>query len=635
MSLLDRLDESQGLSSFTFSELATLSQEIRRLIVEVVGRNGGHLASNLGVVELTIALHRIFSSPEDAIVWDVGHQSYTHKILTGRLGRFRSLRRKDGLSGFPRRSESERDAFDTGHASTSISAALGILEAKRSLGRKGKAIAVIGDAALSGGMAQEALSHSGQLGRDLIIILNDNKMSISANVGAFSSYLSRLTATSAYQRFRDRVDRIILSIPWIGRRLHSGVVKMKSLAKAAFFRVNYFSELGFEYVGPIDGHNLPLLMHTLKMVKSIDRPTVVHVLTRKGKGHQLAEDNPAAYHGVSPIRVSDGKVEPKNAASFTDAFGEAIMRAGAKDARVVAVTAAMAKGTGLSPFQKAYPRRFYDVGIAEQHAVTFAAGMASAGLKPVVAIYSTFLQRAYDQVLHDVALQSLPVVFCLDRAGPVGEDGETHQGLYDISFLRPLPHLDLLAPASGIELGAMLDWALERGSPAAIRYPKCDLPKELPAYAQPIVRGRGVFMRRSLGPSGLLLVSMGGLVPAAEEALDELARRGIQADHYQLRFLKPIDEAYLLEVLSAYRSVLILEEGIRSGGAGESILALSRAKIGDIALELVAFPDRVFGQMTRDEYLECVGLSGPAIAKAAESLMRAGRRFGIVKENQA
>jgi 1-deoxy-D-xylulose-5-phosphate synthase len=635
MSLLDRLDDTSTLTSFTFSELAALSREIRQLIVDVVGKNGGHLASNLGVVELTIALHRVFTSPTDAIVWDVGHQSYTHKILTGRMRRFPSLRQKDGLSGFPRRAESEHDAFDTGHASTSISAALGILEAKRSLGQAGKAIAVIGDGSLTGGMAQEALSHSGQLGRDLIVILNDNKMSISAPVGAFSSYLSRLTATSAYQRFRDRVDRLILSIPKVGRYLHERIVRMKSLAKAAFFHVNIFSELGFEYVGPIDGHNLPLLVNTLERVKKINRPTVVHVMTRKGKGHHLAEDNPTAYHGVSPIHVRDGKVEAKKAGCFTDAFTAAMMRAGSRDERLVAVTAAMAKGTGLLPFQSAYPSRFYDVGIAEQHAVTFAAGMASAGLHPVVAIYSTFLQRAYDQVLLDVALQNLPVVFCLDRSGPVGEDGETHQGLYDISFLRPLPNLRVLAPASGIELGLMLDWALERSVPVAIRYPKCDLPKELPAYAQPIEEGRGVFLRKNSGPSGLLILSMGGLVPIAEDALDELARRGIQADHYQLRFLKPIDEARLLEVLGAYRSVLILEEGMRSGGAGEGILAVAQGKLPGTAFELVAFPDRIFGQMTREEFLDCVGLSVPAVAAAAEALIRGGRRFGIVRENRA
>lgn len=635
MSLLEKLDGTSGLSSFTLAELSTLAKEIRALIVDVVGRNGGHLASNLGVVELSIALHRVFSTPTDAIVWDVGHQAYTHKILTGRLGRFPTLRRKDGLSGFPRRAESPHDSFDTGHASTSISAALGILEAKRALGRPGKAIAVIGDGALTGGMAQEALSHSGQSGRDLVIVLNDNKMSISANVGAFSSYLSRLTATGAYQRFRDGVDRAVLSVPRLGKRFHALIVKLKSLVKAAFYRVNYFSELGFEYVGPIDGHDIPLLVDTLEKVRRLDRPTVVHVLTRKGKGHHLAEDNPAAYHGVSPITVRDGEVELKKAACFTDAFASALMRAGARDESVVAVTAAMAKGTGLAPFQAAYPGRFHDVGIAEQHAVTFAAGMASSGLKPVVAIYSTFLQRAYDQVLHDVALQNLPVVFCMDRSGPVGEDGETHQGLYDISFLRPLPNLSLLAPASGEELGLMLDWALSRGGPVAIRYPKCDLPKELPAYAEPLVEGRGVFLRRTRDASGLLLLSMGGLVQRAEEALDELARRGVLADHYHLRFLKPLDEAYLAEILSGYRSVLVLEEGMRSGGVGEAILAAHGAALRGTAFELIAFPDRVFGQMGRDEFLDFVGFSVSAIAARAEGLARRERRPGLVREGQA
>ncbi len=635
MSLLEKLDDPEGLSSFSPAELAGLAQEIRSLIVEVVGKNGGHLSSNLGVVELSIALHRVFSSPQDAIVWDVGHQSYTHKILTGRADRFYSLRQKGGISGFPRRFESPHDAFDTGHASTSISAALGILEAKRRSGSHGKAIAVIGDGALTGGMAHEALSHAGHLGRDLIIILNDNKMSISPNVGAFSRYLSSLTTTRRYQRFRSSVDQAILSIPRFGSRFLSWVVKMKKMVKAAFFRTNFFSELGFEYAGPIDGHNLPMLIDVLSKVKCLDRPTVVHVLTRKGKGYNLAEDNPTAYHGVSPIVLRDGKLESKPAQSFTDAFSDALMAAAARDPSVVAVTAAMAKGTGLSPFQAAYPERFYDVGIAEQHAVTFAAGMASGGLKPVVAIYSTFIQRAYDQVVHDIALQGLPVVICLDRAGPVPDDGETHQGLYDISFFRPIPNLSILAPASAKEVSLMLDWALASASPVIIRYPKCAVPRELPAYASLMEIGRGIWVRPQSGNLGLIVLSMGGLVPLAEEALDELARQGILADHYHLRFLKPLDEAYLTKILSGYSAALILEEGVAMGGVGQSIQALVSQSCPALRVQMLAFPDSVQAHMSRDDLLSSVGLSPAGIAAAATSLLSSQRRFGLVKEGGA
>jgi 1-deoxy-D-xylulose-5-phosphate synthase len=627
-SLLSRIASPADLKKLRADELPRLAREIRALITETVGRNGGHLASSLGAVEIAIALHRVFDSPRDAIVWDVGHQSYAHKILTGRAGLFQGLRRKGGISGFPRRSESPHDAFDTGHASTSISAALGILEAKRRQGLPGHAVAVIGDGAMTGGMAYEALCHAGQLQRGLIIVLNDNQMSISPNVGAFSRYLSRLTATRGYQTFRGRVDRFILSLDGFGRHLASGVNRLKRVAKAIFFRTDFFSELGFEYVGPLDGHDLRGLARVFAEVKRIGRPTVVHVVTRKGKGFRAAEADPTAYHGVSPVRVSDGEVEPRPATTFTEAFSDALMAAAARDGRVVAVTAAMAKGTGLSAFQERWPERFYDVGIAEQHALTFAAGMASQGLRPVVAVYSTFAQRAYDQILHDIALQGLPVTICMDRAGPVGEDGETHQGLYDVAFLRCLPGLSILAPASARELGLCLDWALESGGPAAIRYPKCPVPAELPAFAEPLRPGRGVFLRRGYGP--LLIVSMGGLVPVAEEALDALALEGLTADHYALRFLKPIDEAYFLDIVSRYRGVLLVEEGVGPGGAGEGLRALAAMSLPGLPMELAAFPDAILPQMRRDELLAEAGLSADALAGRLRGMARRERVFSVL-----
>ncbi len=632
MPVLERISGPEDLRGLSYRELDELASDMRAIIIETVGKNGGHLASNLGAVELSIALHRVFRSPEDAIVWDVGHQCYSHKLLTGRIASFSGLRRKGGISGFPRRSESPHDAFDTGHASTSISAALGILEGKRRLGLPGKAVAVIGDGAMTGGMAQEALSHTGHLGRGLIVVLNDNKMSISANVGAFSRYLSRLTATTIYQRFRMKVDGTLLSMGRFGRALSRAVKRFKRVAKATFFKNNFFSELGFEYVGPLDGHDVRGLERVLREVRRIDRPTVVHVITRKGKGHRLAEGNPAAYHGVSPVIVRDGKLEGRKPYAYTEAFSDAVMAAAERDARVVAITAAMAMGTGLSAFQERWPSRFYDVGIAEQHAVTFAAGMAASGMRPVVAIYSTFAQRAYDQLLHDVCLQRLPVTLCMDRAGPVGDDGETHQGVYDISFLRSMPNIAILAPASARELALALDWALASGGPAAIRYPKCDVMAELPAFSLPLEAGRGVFLRSGLGP--ILVVSMGGLVAQAEAALDEIAVEGITPDHYALRFLKPLDSEHLLGIMARYAAVLVVEEGVSEGGVGEAIKALAsgriRTRIDVAAIDAAAGP-----QMTRSELLEEAGLSGARIAERLRRLASEDRAFGVLRGSGA
>ena len=621
MSLLDKIDSPSDLKDLDLRELRALAGEIRERIVETVSRNGGHLSSNLGVVELTLALHRAFDSPRDAIVWDVGHQCYAHKLLTGRRDSFGSIRRSGGLSGFPKRSESLHDAFDTGHASTSISVALGLAEARHRLGQPGKVIAVIGDGALTGGMAMEALSHAGQLGLPLVVVLNDNKMSISPNVGALSRYLSRLSATARYQAVRSRIDALVRGIPLVGSWLYALMVRGKRAVKALFFKENFFSDLGFEYAGPIDGHNIAELLRVFREVRALDRPVVVHAITRKGKGHDLAEEDPARYHGVAPMRVSDGKLESSPAATFTEAFADALVAAASRDGRVVAVTAAMAKGTGLEAFRKAFPDRLYDVGIAEEHAVTFAAGLAAGGLKPVVAIYSTFMQRAVDQVFHDVALPGLPVVFALDRAGAVGEDGETHQGLYDIAIFRSMPRLPILAPASAAELAASLDWALGSGGPAMIRYPKARCPREEQSYAEPIRSGRGVFVRRS--GADTLLVAMGGLVPLAAEASDILLREAggpgastvAGADVYSLRFASPLDEDYFLEAAAPYRRLVVLEEGVASGGLGEAIAALAARRLPRVAVHVAGFPSEPPPQASRDELIAAAGLSAEGIAE--------------------
>jgi len=618
MALLDSIDDPGALTGLSLRQLKALAEEIRGRIVDTVSRNGGHLASNLGVVELTLAIHRVFDSPIDSIVWDVGHQCYTHKLITGRREAFEGLRRSDGISGFPKRSESCHDCFDTGHASTSISSALGLLEAKHRLGIPGKVIAVIGDGALTGGMAFEALSHAGHIGLPLIIVLNDNKMSISANVGALSRYLSRLSATAPYQAFRRGVDRLVRGIPLFGHWLYALMYRAKRAVKALLYKENLFSDLGFEYIGPIDGHNLSTLLDVLEDVRELERPVVVHVLTRKGKGYELAEEDPARYHGVSPLKTTDGTLEAadsRSASSFTEAFGHSMIRLAHEDKAIVSITAAMAKGTGLEAFRIACPGRLYDVGIAEQHAVTFAAGLAAGGLKPVVALYSTFVQRAVDQVFHDVALPGLPVVIALDRAGAVGEDGETHQGLYDIALLRCLPNLSLIAPASAAELDLALRWAFERGGPVAIRYPKAPCPKEEPAYSAPFAAGRGVFVRRS--GAEVLLVGIGSVLPLAVEASDLLLREGRGADVYSLRFISPLDEDAFLETCSSYRRVIVFEEGVASGGIGEALAALVARRLPRVSFTAVGFPREPFGQASREALLDRAGLSVAAIAERA------------------
>lgn len=646
MALLDSIDSPEDLKKLSLPELKDLAAEIRERIVSVVGRNGGHLSSNLGTVELTLVLHRVFDSPRDAIVWDVGHQSYAHKLVTGRRAEFEGIRKRGGISGFPKRSESPHDAFDTGHASTSISAALGILEARRLLGLGGVAVAVIGDGALTGGMAFEALSHAGQMGLPLVVVLNDNEMSISRNVGALSSYLSRLSATVRYQGVRSRIDRAVKGFPLIGDFLYENMVRAKRAVKALLFKENFFSDLGFEYAGPIDGHNMPAMGQVFREARRLGKPVVVHVITRKGKGYDLAEKDPSRYHGVAPVRARDADAEHPDPPSFTAAFSRAMVRRGLFDERLVAVSAAMTTGVGLDAFRSACPGRLYDVGIAEEHAVTFAAGMASAGLRPVVALYSTFAQRAVDQILHDVALPCLPVVIALDRAGAVGDDGETHQGIYDIALFRPFPNLSILAPSSAVELESCLEWALDSGLPAIIRYPKAPCPEEEAAYAEPLVAGRGVFVRRWGAES--LIVALGSLVPLAAKAADALfveassaiadrpdapppsglCRGG--ADLYSLRFARPFDEEAFLEAVSPYARVLVVEEGVAAGGLGEYLVSLIASRLPRVQAFAAGFPAMPLSQGSRDELLAAARLDAKGIAlrvREAESADSTGRIF--------
>ncbi len=629
--ILSRIDSIDDLKSLPERVLPRLADELRRYIIEVVSRNGGHLASNLGVVELTIALHRVFSSPRDKIVWDVGHQTYAHKILTGRKEAFRHLRQRHGVSGFPKRIESEHDVFETGHASTSISAALGILCAQELREVGGRVIAVIGDGSLTGGIALEALNCAGQLGKRLIIVLNDNNMSINENVGALSVYLTKITATRPYRLFRKTVDGLVRRIPIVGRRLLQGIYRLKRAAKAFFFRNHFFADLGFEYVGPLHGHDIHSLIRVLDNVaENFERPTVVHVSTVKGKGYTHAESAPSRYHGVGAFTVADGKPSGEVRTNFTDVFGEAVLDLAAGDQRIAAVTAAMAAGTGLEPFARAFPDRFYDVGIAEQHAVTFAAGLAVGGLKPVVAVYSTFIQRSVDQVIHDVALQKLPVVFALDRAGLVGRDGETHHGVFDVALFRGVPNLAVLAPATAGELRAMLAWALDAGAPAVVRYPRAACAFDHPACDLPLVAGRGVKVLERGG--GTLVVAVGSLLAEAVAAAGVLEEEGIPIDVYSPRFLKPIDEAYFQRVAAPYRRVLFVEEGVKAGGVGEylgCLLAECGADSGGTArgpvFSAAGVPDRFVEQGSRRELLALCGLDAAGIADRVRVLAGVGK----------
>ena len=623
--LLPGIRSPQNLKSLSVPDLKRLAGEIREFIISTVNSNGGHLASNLGVVELTLALHLVFNSPEDKIVWDVGHQCYAHKILTGRYDAFSSLRKSGGIAGFPKVSESPHDSFNTGHASTSISAALGILAAEKIKGTGRRAVAVIGDGALTGGLAYEALSHAGQLALPLVVILNDNKMSIGPNVGGVSKFLSRLSMKAKYQKFRRFVDNFVNKIPLFGSVFFDIMVRFKRAVKAVFYTDNFFVDLGFEYVGPIEGHNVRLLTKVIKDAKNLNKPVVVHVITCKGKGYTDAENDPKAYHGLPALNSA---VRSRN---FTQAFGDAVLEAGRQDERLLVITAAMEEGTGLSPFKEVFPGRFFDVGIAEEHAVTFAAGIAAQGLRPVTAIYSTFIQRAVDQVIHDVCLQNLPVIFALDRSGLVSEDGETHQGLFDISLFRSVPNMTIFAPAGEEELLLFLRWALEYPSPVIIRYPKTNCPSGDPSFSLPLEIGRGVWVKRALPPpqlnsssgtDGVCLAFTGSLYKEVLDAALILKSGGIEADLYNLRFLKPFDEDCFAGIMNQYKSVILVEEGSRRGGFGEYISELALRKNCSCRLEVLGVKENFDALGTREELLQRTGLDGQGIAEAAQKLIR-------------
>ena len=574
MQYLQQIKSPDDIRQLKIPELKVLAQEIREELIQVVSENGGHLAPNLGVVELTLALHMVFHTPEDKIIWDVGHQSYVHKLLTGRYEQFHTVRTLNGLSGFPKRSESVHDAFGAGHSSTSISAAVGFAKARDLRGDNNNVVAVIGDGAMTGGMAFEALENAGQMGSNLIVILNDNEMSIDPNVGAMAEYLSRARSNPAYTKSKEDVEELLKKIPGIGDKMFKAADRLKDSLKYLLVPGVLFEEFGFKYYGPVNGHDLSALMAVLENVKGMDRPVLIHVETKKGKGYAPAEKNPDLFHGVSPFHIQTGELKKKAVLpSYTSVFGKTLAQLGAQDNRIVGITAAMGKGTGINIFQEQFPDRTIDVGIAEEHAVTMAAAMALDGYKPVVAIYSTFLQRAYDQVMHDVALQNAPVVFCLDRAGLVGDDGPTHHGIFDISYLRHIPNMVCMAPKDENELRHMLYSALSYDCPVAVRYPRGEgLGVPMDEALQILPLGKAEVLQEG---SRITLLALGSMVHIAQEAAARISEEaGITPTVINARFAKPLDAETILRYAAQDTLLVTLEEHAVTGGFGSAVLEL-------------------------------------------------------------
>jgi 1-deoxy-D-xylulose-5-phosphate synthase len=621
--LVDRINNPADLKKLDIADLEPLAAEIRDLIIETVAANGGHLAPNLGVVELTIALHYVFHSPQDKIIWDVGHQAYAHKIITGRREQFHTLRKDKGICGFPKREESPCDPFNTGHSGTSISAGLGISTARSLKGDNNKVIAIIGDGSMTAGMAFEALNQAGHTERDLIVVLNDNEMSIAKNVGALSSYFSRKISEPRFVNLKKNLEHFFRSIPSIGDNIYAILKRSEDSLIGLLTPGMLFEALKFRYIGPIKGHNINLLIRTFTDVSKLEGPVLVHVLTTKGKGYPPAEENPTFFHGIGSFDIATGltpKGSDQDPPSYTEVFGKTMVELGAMEKRLFAITAAMREGTGLSEFGKAYPDRFIDVGIAEQHAVTFAAGLATEGLKPVVAIYSTFLQRAFDQIIHDVCLPNLPVVFCLDRGGIVGEDGPTHQGTFDLSYLRIIPNMSIMAPKDENELRHMLFTALTFNGPIAIRYPRgkaVGVPMEEEYKTIPI--GKAEVLRKG---SDLLILAIGTRVYPSIEAAKDLEEEGYSVGVVNCRFVKPLDPR-LPRMASRIGRVLIVEENTLQGGFGSAVLeSFSDGRLTRVITKRLGVPDSFIEQGPQELVRQRCGIDKKKILAEAKKLLK-------------
>lgn len=613
--LLNRIEKPEDVKALTVRELEQLASELRHFIIDTVSQNGGHLAPNLGTVELTLALYSVFSFPGDKLVWDVGHQAYTHKILTGRRDAFKTLRKKGGITGFPNRSESVYDAFGVGHASTSISAALGMALARDARGEKNQVIAVIGDGALTGGESFEALNNAGDLGTKLIVILNDNEMSIDANVGAMSEYLSRIRIAPQYARAKRDMGSLLMSIPHIGDKVYKTASHLKDGVRSVLVPGSLFEEMGFHYIGPIDGHNIGLLEEVLASAKEMEGPVLIHIHTVKGKGYKPAEQAPDKFHGVGCFDPSTGKSAKKAgcAPSYTSVFSKALIDLAKDRPDILAITAAMPSGTGLKAFGQAYPKRFFDVGIAEEHAMTLAAGMAAAGMHPVIALYSTFAQRAYDQLIHDVCLQNLPVTLCLDRAGLVGEDGPTHHGVFDLSYLRQMPNMCVMAPKDEEELRHMLATAIAIEGPAAVRYPRgAGLGVPLTDSLETLPVGKAEVLQEE---GNIAFLAVGTMVEKAKEAAAILKEEGIEAAVVNMRFIKPLDTELLGEMARTKRLLITAEENVLAGGFGSAVAEYLADHGIEVPLLRFGIPDRFIEQGTRRELLSLCGLQPDEMAE--------------------
>lgn len=610
---LEKINLPQDLKGLTVPELNILSDEIRHLIIDVVSKTGGHLSSSLGVVELTIALHYVFNTPKDKIIWDVGHQCYAHKILTGRRDMFHTLRQDNGISGFPSRQESEYDVFNTGHASNSISIAVGLAEAKKKKAEDYRILSVIGDGSLTGGMAFEALNHAGHLKSDIIVILNDNEMSISKNIGALSSYLNRIMTGEFVTKTREEIKSMLKNLPALGDKVYKAAKHIEESIKGFITPGIFFEELGFQYFGPIDGHNLIYLIDTLKNIKRMKGPILVHVVTKKGKGYTHAEDDPSRFHGVSTFEIDTGNSKKTGLNTYTDIFGETIIELASLDDRIIAITAAMGLGTGLDRFSRVFPDRFYDIGIAEQHGVTFAAALALGGMKPFVAIYSTFLQRAYDQIIIDVCLQGLPVVFAVDRGGIVGQDGPTHHGVFDLSYFRHIPNIIVMSPKDENEFRHMLYSAYRYDRPVAVRYPRGDAQgvmlerelREIPIGTWEILRNGG----------DLTIVASGNTVYPCLAAAQILHENHIDCTVVNGRFIKPMDRELLIDVANRTKKILTVEENTVIGGFGSGILEVLSEEGIVVPVKRIGIPDMFITHGTQKTLRKRIGIDTEGIVR--------------------
>ncbi len=618
--MLEKIQKPNDIKKIPADQLPALAEEIREFIIESLSKTGGHLASNLGVVELTIAMHRVFNLPKDKLIWDVGHQSYTHKILTGRKDGFETLRREGGISGFPKRSESDCDVFDTGHSSTSISAGVGYVRARELKKENYSVVSIIGDGALTGGMAYEALNNAASLKSNFIIVLNDNEMSITENVGGMSSYLSGLRTASAYTDFKMDVTKALNRIPGIGPGMVDAMRKTKSSIKQIIIPGMLFEDMGLTYLGPVDGHNIPQLIKTFQEAKRFEGSILVHVLTQKGRGYEPAMRHPARFHGAGPFDVKTGLPVGKSNLTYTDVFSTVMRKMGDRRKDVAAVTAAMMTGVGLKRFSNMFPDRCFDVGIAEEHAVTFAAALSLGGITPVVAIYSSFLQRAYDQIMHDVCMQNLHVVFAIDRAGLVGYDGETHHGIFDLSYLGSMPNMTILAPKNLWELSDMIKFAVDYDGPIAVRYPRGEAYTGLKEFRAPICLGKSEVIHEG---SRVALLAVGSMVKMAEEVQKQLKERmDMDAALVNARFVKPIDEELLRSFADTYELVVTLEENVKDGGFGERVLAFAEEEDLPFGVEIIALPDRFIPHGSVSYQMKQVGFTPEDICGRIEEYYR-------------